>query len=253
MSGRVRYERDGPAAWITMSNPAKANARDWAMLAELDDAFRRAGADDDVHAVVLVGDGDRHFCSGGDVDSFPAGLADALPLARVGVESFRAPRLFPKPVIAAVNGSAIGGGTELTLACDFVVAVPAARFGLPEVGLGIIPPYGVQRLCDRVGELAALDLLLTGRVIDAAEAREIGLVGRVVEPDRLRPACQELAVTLAGRAPLALRAVKTVLVAREPQVGPLAEALAAALFTTADARAAIAAFKSGTPVSFKGD
>jgi enoyl-CoA hydratase/carnithine racemase len=240
----VLYDVEGPVAWLTMSNPSKANARDAQMRAQLHDAFVRAESDPGVRAVVLTGAGDRVFCAGGDIDAFPTTFEDGMPLVRAAFDGFAQPQRLLKPVIAAVNGAAIGGGTELTLGCDYVVAAEHAEFALPEVELGIIPPFGIVRLCARVGELAAIDLLLSGRRVGAAEAATLGLVGDVVAANDLRQRCQEIGEQLATKSAPALAAVKTVLAARELQLAHVATPLTAAMFSTADAQARIASFRS---------
>lgn len=239
----VLYDVDGPVAWLTMSNPAKANARDLEMRSALHDAFVQAERDDHVAAIVLTGAGDHVFCAGGDIDAFPTSFEEGLPLVREAIGSFGEPQRSMKPVIAAVNGAAIGGGTELTLGCDYVIAADHAAFALPEVTLGIIPPFGVVRLCARVGELAAIDLLLSGRRLDAREAEAIGLVGEVVSPGELRARCQEIGEMLAEKSGIAVAAVKAVLASRELQLTHLATTLTAAMFTTAEAQKRIATFR----------
>ena len=196
---------DHGVRWVTLNRPAKLNALNRALMAELGDAVAVAGRDDAVRAVVLTGQGDKAFAAGADIAEFVGlGAADAQAMARAGQEVFAAIAALPKPVIAAVNGFALGGGCELALACHMRVVSTTARFGQPEAKLGLIPGYGgTQRLARLVGQGRALELLLTGATVDAATALAWGLANRMVEPAELRAAAQKLADETGAVSPLA--------------------------------------------------
>ena len=197
-------DRNG-VRWITVNRPAKLNALNRATVAELAAAVADAGADGAVRAVVVTGAGEKAFVAGADIAEF-VGLEPgaAEQLARAGQAAFDAIAGLRKPAIAAVNGFALGGGCELALACHLRVASTGARFGQPEVKLGLIPGYGgTQRLPRVVGRARALELLLTGGMVDAQTALGWGLVNRVVEPAELVSAAQRLAEEIAAVSPVA--------------------------------------------------
>jgi crotonobetainyl-CoA hydratase len=212
MSG-VRIEVRGAVLEVTLERPP-ANAIDAATSRELGEAFVTLRDDPSLRAGILTGAGDRFFSAGwdlkaaaaGDDEDFgPGGFAGLTELFDLDV-----------PVIAAVNGMAVGGGFELALACDLIVAVRGAELFTPEVNLGFVPDAGgVVRLPARLPRAIAMELLLTGRRMGADEAARLGLVNRVVEPDELMTAARELAGVIADAAPLATRAVKAVVGATE--------------------------------------
>lgn len=207
------YEvRDG-VAWITLNRPDRMNAIGGSMKPDLDAAFfQHAGQDDAVRVVAVVGAGDRAFCAGADIKERAdrqIGSHDYFVQQRYTHDLFRRMELFPKPTIAAVNGVAAGGGLEIALTCDIRVAADTARLGLPEAKLGMIPAAGgTQRLPRLVGTAKAKELVFTGDLVAADEALRIGLVNRVVPAGELRDAVQALALTIAGRPPLAVRMAK---------------------------------------------
>jgi enoyl-CoA hydratase len=196
----------GSVRTVTLNRPEKLNALNRTLLGELDDAMRRFEADPSVRVLVLTGAGEKAFVAGADIGEF-MGLspAEGTALARRGQILFDAIERCPKPVIAAVNGFALGGGCELAMACHLRIASSSARFGQPEVKLGLIPGYGgTQRLPRLVGRARALELLLTGRMIDAATAQAWGLVNRVVEPGELADAVRALVAEVLAVSPVAL-------------------------------------------------
>ena len=244
--------------WITVNRPTKLNALNATVIAELGEAFTAAADDPSVRAVVVTGAGEKAFVAGADIGELAAlAPAAARELARRGQRVFDAIAAMRKPVIAAVNGFALGGGCELALACHLRVAATGARFGQPEVKLGLIPGYGgTQRLPRLVGTTRALELLLTGSTIDAATALGWGLVNRVVAPEELPGAAQKLALEIAAVAPLAVAAC---LEAVRLGAGlPLAQAeeqeaaLFGLCFATRDAREGTAAFLEKRPPAFTG-
>ncbi len=203
----VLVEKADRVAWVTLNRPEKMNALNNEVLQALEGAFADLEQDPEVGVVVVTGAGEKAFVAGADI----AELKD-LDSAGARVQALRGQAVFqrieamPKPVIAAVNGFALGGGCELALACHIRIASENARFGLPEVSLGIIPGYGgTQRLPRLVGKGVALDMILSGDMTPAAEALRMGLVSRVVPPAELHAAAEKLARTLLSRGPLALR------------------------------------------------
>lgn len=247
-----------PVAVVTIDRPEAMNALDGAALQGILDTARALGARADVRCLVITGAGERAFAAGADLKAL-AGLApaDAERLSALGHDAFGAIEALDKPVIAAVNGVALGGGLELALACDFIVAAAGAKFGLPEVGLGLIPGFGgTQRLPRRVGDARARQLILTGDAIDADEALRIGLVAAVVPPERVLASALTYARKIATRAPLAVAAAKRAI--REGLGGPTVYGLAgeraafAALFGSADAREGVAAFFEKRSPRFSG-
>ncbi len=212
MSDSVKIERRGPVCEITLDRP-KANAIDVATSRALYAAFAAFQQDVTFSVAILTGGGERFFSAGWDLKAGEAVDADHGPGGFAGLTEFFS---LDKPVIAAVNGLALGGGFELALAADVIVASEAAEFGLPEVGLGIIADSGgMQRLPKRLPRAIAYEMALTGRRMGAAEAAGWGLVNHVVPASGLMAAARELAAQIAAHAPLALRAAKAVMQAGE--------------------------------------
>ncbi len=209
MTHNVNVEMQGDLAVVTMDRQAALNALNDETLAGLEGAFSALGTDRAVRAVILTGAG-KAFAAGADIKE----MADFSPLearayAQRGQRVFNLIEDFPHPVIAAVNGFALGGGCELAMACDLRIASEKAKAGQPEVKLGIIPGFGgTQRLPRILGRSAAKYLLFTGEIISAQRALEIGLFDEVVAPDQLMPRCLEIARTIASRAPVAVSLCK---------------------------------------------
>jgi enoyl-CoA hydratase len=202
--------RDGAVATIRLNRPKALNALDGGTLRELARALREVRRDDGVRALVVTGEGERAFCAGADVAAMAEmSAAEGYDYGRLGHEVLGRLDAFDVPVVAAVNGVALGGGLELALVCDLIVAADTARLGLPETNLGLIPGFGgTQRLVLRTGLARARELIYLGTVLPAAEALAIGLVNRVVPKAELAGAAAALAAELAGRAPVALRQAK---------------------------------------------
>ena len=204
----IRTENKDGVLIVTIDRPKVLNALNAQTVDEIRQAFDAARSDDAVKVVILTGAGEKAFVAGADINE----LATMTPItgkeiAERGQRTFRAIEKFPKPVIAAVNGFALGGGCELALACHIRIASDRAQLGLPEVTLGIIPGYGgTQRMARLLGKGKALELILTGDRIKADEAERIGLVNKVVPADQLMTVAEELARTIASRGPLAVRA-----------------------------------------------
>ncbi|MGE5587110.1 MAG: enoyl-CoA hydratase/isomerase family protein [Clostridia bacterium] len=203
-------QEDGVAV-VTIDRPP-VNALDFRTVGELERAFARLSGDHALRVVIVTGAGDRAFVAGADVREFPGLTREAaIEMSRRGHAVMSRISSFPCPVIAAVNGACLGGGCELAMACDIRIASDAAKFGQPEVNLGLIPGYGgTVRLARLVGPAVAKELLFTGGIIDARQALAIGLVNRVVAHAELMEACLELARTIASKAPMAVRLAKTV-------------------------------------------
>jgi len=220
-------EIDANVATITLNRPAVLNALNTDLLGLLEQSLDAFTGDPELRAVILTGTGERAFAAGADITELVA-LEGALAgehKARAGQRVTQLIEALPVPVIAAVNGFALGGGCELAMACDFRIASENAKFGQPEVNLGIPPGYGgTQRMPRLLGPAMALYLCLTGEMIDAAEALRIGLVQRVVPAAELLPEARRIAGVIAGKAPLAVTATKRAI--REGAALPLPEALA---------------------------
>ena len=200
-------ERDGPVTTITFNRPKVLNALNAQTLKELRTAIEAAAMDDSTRVLILTGAGEKAFVAGADINELavqtPVGGRDH---ARHGQRLFDRIERFGKPVIAAVNGFALGGGCELAMACTLRIASDTARFGQPEINLGLIPGYaGSQRLPRLVGRGRAHELLLTGDMISAEEAWRIGLVNKVVPAAQLMDEAKKLAQALAAKAPIAVR------------------------------------------------
>jgi enoyl-CoA hydratase len=200
-------ERDAAVAIITFNRPKVLNALNTETLSELSSAMASFKNDPDVRAIVLTGAGEKSFVAGADINE----LAVQTPVqgkehARRGQQIFDTIEQLGKPVIAAVNGFALGGGCELVMACTLRIAADTARFGQPEINLGLIPGYGgSQRLPRLVGRGVALEILLTGDMVSAQRAYEIGLVNKVVPAAELISEAKKIAHALAAKAPIAVR------------------------------------------------
>ncbi|MBI4542712.1 MAG: enoyl-CoA hydratase/isomerase family protein [Gemmatimonadetes bacterium] len=247
-----------PIAFLTINRPDKLNALSDQVVAELHHAARAVKQDPSVRGVILTGAGPKAFVAGADIgDLARQGVLDGRERAIAGQAMLRAFETMGKPVLAAVNGFALGGGCELAMACHIRIASDNARFGQPEVGLGITPGYGgTQRLPRIVGKGNALFLLLTGEQVGAQEALRLGLVSKVVPPDQLAAEAEKLMRTILGKAPLAValtieavdRGLETTL-----EEGLRLEADAFALVaSTDDMREGLSAFLEKRPPRFQG-
>ncbi len=205
----LRLEIHGRVATITIDRPEKRNALNGQVRQELLAALDALEPDDGVRVVVLTGAGDRAFVAGADIGEFAGRSPLEQRAAMEGRRVFQAIADYPKPVIACINGYALGGGCELALACDIRVAARSARLGQPEVNLGILPGGGgTQRLPRLVGLGRAMRLILTGELIEAEEAERIGLVDLLVDDDEVRQRTRELADSIASHSPVALKLIK---------------------------------------------
>ena len=253
----ILVETEGAVATITVNRPDKRNALNSQVRAEVVAALDAVRADDSVRVVVFTGAGDRAFVAGADIGEF----AERTPLeqreAMTGRRVFEEIAAFPKPTVAMINGFCLGGGCELALACDVRIASDAARLGQPEINLGIIPGGGgTQRLPRVVGTGQAMRLILSGEIVDAAEALRIGLVDVVHPAAELRSRTMEFARGMAAKSPVALRMAKAAV--RAAAEMPLAAGLAyetelfVTCFGSADKREGVAAFLEKRPAEFTG-
>jgi crotonobetainyl-CoA hydratase len=252
MTPVVLSERHGHTVVLTINRPEARNAVDLAVSVALGDALEAADRDPEIRAIVLTGAGRLSFCAGADLKAVargePVKPADG-PRAAWGFAGWVSHPV-ATPTIAAVNGFALGGGTELVLASDLAVASQEASFGLPEVRRGLIAAAGgVFRLPDQVPRKLAMELILTGEPVPAARALEMGLVNRVVPAEEVLPAALELAERIGRNAPLAVRASKTIALGLDPDGVPGEAAawerslrLAAEMLRTEDTREGLAAF-----------
>src|SRR5918999_482008 len=202
-------ERRGRVALLTINRPEKLNALNIKTRAEGASALEELREDEGVRVVVITGAGEKAFVAGADIAEFEGRTAVTQRDVMTARSLFTAVDTFPKPVIAMINGYCLGGGCELALSCDIRVASEAARFGQPEIKLGIIPGGGgTQRLTRLVGEGKAMELILTGDMIDAQTAFNLGLVNMVVPAPDLEARTMELASRIASKSPVALRMAK---------------------------------------------
>lgn len=255
----VRLAIDGAIATLTIDRQDKLNALNAAVVAELADAAREVRTTRGVRAMIVTGAGEKAFVAGADISEMKGMRLDgARAFAQAGHAAFDALESLPFPVLAAVNGFALGGGTELALACDFVYASEKAKFGQPEVKLGVIPGFGgTQRLLRRVGNAHARELVYTGAIIGAEEALRIGLVNRVLPPGELMSAARATATTIAQMGPLAIAEAKKVMREGEGRLLRDANQLEidgfAGCFETEDQKEGMTAFLEKRAAAFKAE
>ncbi len=215
MSERVLVETADHIAVLTINRPQVLNALDVPTLLELEAAFERLERDDDVRVIIFTGAGDRAFVAGGDIADLNSrnGLAHYREFAEVVHRVFRRIEICDKPTIAAVNGYALGGGTELVLATDIRILADSARLGLPEITLGLFPGAGgTQRFIRQVPPCRAREIMFTGEQISAAEAVAIGLANKVVPKESVLTEARKLAAKIAAKSPLVLKLLKRTLI-----------------------------------------
>lgn len=203
----IKTELKNHILWATISRPQALNALNIATIAELKNMFEGAAKDESIKGIILKGEGEKSFVAGADIKEFSSlSKADALQLSLDGQKLFRSIEHSSKPVIAAVNGFALGGGCELAMACHIRIASENAKFGQPEVNLGIIPGYGgTQRLAQLVGRGKAIELILTADLISAKEAKEIGLVNHVVSTQQeLIELAEKMMTKILSKGPVAV-------------------------------------------------
>jgi enoyl-CoA hydratase len=252
----IRLEQDGAVATLYIDRPKALNALNSKTLQEMESALGSIGTD--VRVLIVTGGGEKAFVAGADIAEMAAlSETQAQEFGALGHRVMAMLEALPIPTIAAVNGFALGGGCELALACDFIYASEKAKLGLPEVGLGVIPGFGgTQRLTRAVGRARAKELIFTGERIDAAKAKELGLVLEVFAPEALLPHCREVAAKMLKNGPLAIAKAKRVIEAGADQDLRVANELErktfGELFGSADQREGMKAFLEKRPASFTG-
>ncbi len=247
----VLQERHGAVLVVTINRPDQRNALDADTIAGIGEAFSAAETDDAVRVLVLTGAGEKAFCAGMDLKAFAAGKARRDP-TRPSTDVFTR-RIYPKPIIAAANGTAVAGGFELMMACDLVVASDHAMFGIAEVKRGLVAAGGGTRLPRRIPLAVALEMGLTGDLIDARRAFELGLINRVVAKERVMEEALALAGRIAQNGPLALAATKQ-LMREEVGLGDWDHIwkVVTPVFESEDAREGASAFAEKRAAQWKG-
>ena len=254
----VRVEVQGPFATVTVDRPKSLNALDTRTLQELEKAAADLATRDGLRGVILTGAGEKAFVAGADIAAMNGMSADqARHFGALGQRVMDVIAALPVPVVAAVNGFALGGGCELALACDFILAADNAKLGQPEVNLGIIPGFGgTQRLVRRVGAARARELIFTGDMITAEQALAMGLVNSVVPGADLLARAREVALKIASRGPLAVAVAKRIILRGEPLDLPAACELEvqafSALFGSEDQKTGMKAFVEKAKATFTG-
>lgn len=245
-------------ATITINRPDALNALNEETVKELLAQFEDAEKDQTIRAVIITGAGDRAFCAGADLNMMKgAGAVRGTELSRIGQRLGDYIEAMTKPVIAAINGYALGGGIELAMACDIRLASENAQIGQPEINVGLIPGWGgTQRLPRYVGKGIAKEMIFTGKRIDAKTAERMGLVNTVVPPDQLRAKAKELATELIGKPPIAIKLSKMLInnsTETHPHVGLWQEAEAFGLVaSTEDFNEGVTAFLEKRKPQYKG-
>jgi enoyl-CoA hydratase len=255
----LRLEIAGGIAVVTVDRPRALNALNESTLRELRTIFATLADERTVQVVILTGSGEKAFVAGADIAAMQAMSAlQARSFAELGHDVMRAIEGCPKPVIAAVNGFALGGGCELALACDIRLAAENARFGQPEVNLGVIPGFGgTQRLARLIGRGRALELILTGEMIDAAEAHRLGLANKVVPQAQLLETAKGMAAGIIGKGPVAVRlareAVRNGLEMDLDRANRYEAELFGLCFASSDQKEGMQAFLEKRPPRFQGN
>ncbi|MBI3302923.1 MAG: enoyl-CoA hydratase/isomerase family protein [Deltaproteobacteria bacterium] len=255
----ILFERDGAVGILTVNRPKSLNALNPATLREIAACLEAGRQDQSIRCLIITGEGDRAFIAGADISAMVSMTAlEGKAFAALGLGVLRTLEELPIPVIAAVNGFALGGGTELALACDLIIAADKAKFGQPEINLGVIPGFGgTQRLARRIGLPRARELIYTGDMIDAEAALRYGLANKVVPLADLMTEVKALAHKLATKPPIAIRQAKVAINAGidlDLENGCRFENEAFALtFATVDKVEGMTAFLEKRAANFKGE
>ena len=207
----ILIRKDGPVAQVVINRPKSLNALDQQTILEIGEAMNNLEKEDQIRGIILTGSGDKAFAAGADIKGFSAySFHEAFQLSKEGHGVFRSIECLSKPVLAAINGFALGGGLELAMSCHIRIGSENARFGLPETSLGLIPGYGgTQRLIQLVGKGKAFEMVLTGDMIKAEEALNVGLITHLVPQEALLGKASEILMKSASKGPLAVaKAIK---------------------------------------------
>jgi enoyl-CoA hydratase len=254
----IRLELEGALAVLIVDRPKALNALNRQTLQEMVEALRAVAENPQLRALIVTGSGEKAFVAGADISEMAQfSPQQAGEFSGLGQHALRQLESLSVPTLAAVNGYALGGGCELAMACDLIYASERAKFGFPEVGLGVIPGFGgTQRLARIVGPLRAKELIFSGEPIDAPKAREIGLALEVLPPDKLLPHCRWVAARIARNAPLAIAQAKRVVqegADRDLRTGLELERHAfSTLFGSEDQSEGMQAFRSKRAPNFRG-
>ncbi len=205
----IIYEKKDSLSWITLNRPENLNAQNDTLREELVAALEDSRDDDNICVIVITGAGEKAFSAGADISEFPKWTPADILQTKGKIRAYELIREIPKPVIAMVNGYALGGGCELAMACDIIIASENAQFGQPEVRVGVIPGAGGTQVLPRlVGEKKAKELIFTGNRVTAQEALGLGLVNKVVPQDKLREAVMEMANAILQNSPVIVKLAK---------------------------------------------
>jgi len=206
----IIYQKEKSVAWITFDRPEVLNAQNIGLLSEFQSTLEQSNKDDEVHVIVITGAGKKAFSAGADVTDFTNLYPiDFINMYKGVKRPYELIREIPKPVIAMVNGLALGGGCEIAMACDIIIASENAKFGLPEINVGLIPGGGGTQILPRlVGEKKAKELIFTGEFLSAQEALDFGLVNKVVPSEQLRETVDKLADKIKSKSPAILKIAK---------------------------------------------
>lgn len=207
--GSVNFEKRGKVALLTLDEPAKLNALSAAMRQGITEGLAKIEADDEIRVGILTGSGDKSFCAGADISGFSFEPEQVRKYLAAALSLLSAPERCSKPLIAAVNGYAYGGGFEIAIACDFIIASDRAKLGVPEIQIGLLPGFAVVRLHEIVGRAKAKELSMLGDPLPAEEARQLGIVLKVVPHDKLLDEAFAFAERIAAKPRLAIAMAKS--------------------------------------------
>jgi enoyl-CoA hydratase len=252
------FEKKGHIGYLTFNRPKALNALNTTVLSELKTLLGELKDDAELRCLIVTGSGEKAFVAGADIKQMTGLNTDeATEFAKAGQEAFNALEALPVPVIAAVNGFALGGGLELAISCDIILASEKAKFGLPEVTLGLFPAFGgTQRLARSIGLFKAREMIYTGDFYSAADGAAMGFVNHVVAPEALMETAEKMAGTIAKRGPIAVAEAKSVMNDGFDRL--LSEGLDmeagrfGKLFATEDAKEGTTAFVEKRPANFQG-